>query len=160
MTETNERTEVQVSRKGDGAYIRFSFTDMLQKAPERMPVVAKIDYSDGYAILGMPEMCTMRILATEFIALTPSWRILPVPCTKRDCQRWVVHGTLSSWTANHDFTDNYPILILPVRIQERAARGSSKFGLFGTGETDGASWNFSSRWSTENRILASEIELN
>jgi hypothetical protein len=97
---------------------------MLQEAAEGMPVVVKMDYSDGYAILGMPKMYTMRMRAVDFTALTPSWRILSIPCTRRDLQGWVIHKALTKRTSEDDFTDNHEILILPTRIQEEAVRGT------------------------------------
>jgi hypothetical protein len=89
-----------------------------------MPAAIKIDYHDGYAIIGMPETYTMHILAIEFTKLTHSWRILSIPCIKRDYRGWAVHEMLVSWTLDDDFTDHDDIRILPVRIQEGATRGT------------------------------------
>jgi hypothetical protein len=88
-----------------------------------MPVTVKIDYANGYAVLGMPEAYTMMTLAREFAAITPQWRFLPIPCTKRDYQGWVIHEALAQRTPQDDFTNNDQILILPVCIQEEAAGG-------------------------------------
>jgi hypothetical protein len=69
MTEDFSDLAIHESRKGDGEYIRFSHTDTLEEAAGWMPLVIKIDYMEGYAVFGMPEMYTMRMLAMAFVGL-------------------------------------------------------------------------------------------
>jgi hypothetical protein len=49
--------------------------------------------------LGVPEMYTTRMLAIEFTALTPGWRILPIPCTRQDFKGWVIIIITFTWPA-------------------------------------------------------------
>lgn len=89
-----------------------------------MPVIVKIAYENGYAVLGTPDAYTMNMLFAEFDVLTPGWRLLPAPCCKRDAQGWVIREILKYWKNEEDFTDNDLSVIRPPRIQEGAARGT------------------------------------
>jgi hypothetical protein len=56
----------------------------LEKSAEGTQNTIKVDFEDWYAIFGMPDRTTMRMLTMEFMAVTSSWRMLPLPCVDRD----------------------------------------------------------------------------
>jgi hypothetical protein len=111
MPEAVEETAILTQRKGDGAHARFTPMESTAEGMNGMPNVVKMDYGEDHAFIGMPDRYTTRILAVEFTALTPLWRILPIPVTHRDPHGYVVHETLVDWTPAQDFTDNDQILI-------------------------------------------------
>jgi hypothetical protein len=100
------------------AYIRFVHQDNLAASTENMPSMVKIEYENGYAILGMPDRYTMKILFWEFHILTEGWRLLPTPGHRRDVSGYVIHDTLTDWKKEKDLTDSDYILEIPPRIQE------------------------------------------
>jgi hypothetical protein len=102
MPEECVRIAKHVARNGNGAFIRFSLADALAESVEGMPIVVKIDYVEERTIIGMSEAHTMRMLATEFMTMAPSWRILPLPCIGRDYQGRVIHQTPARWTPSED----------------------------------------------------------
>jgi hypothetical protein len=110
MPDSGESMAVEVSRKGDSAYIQFATEDNLAEDLERMPTIVKIEYVDGYAVFGMPTTYAIRISIQEFHTLTSGWRLLPTPCRRHDFRGWAIHETLTAWTPKEDFSGNDQIL--------------------------------------------------
>jgi hypothetical protein len=82
MPATGEATTVQVQRKSEGAFILFTVEGNCARDMDSSPNICKIEYEEGYLTFGMPERYTMRMLFSEFGALTPDWRLLPTPSYK------------------------------------------------------------------------------
>jgi hypothetical protein len=123
MPESGENTSVEVQRRGDGAYVKFTAEDNVAEDMEGMTTIVKTECADGYASVGMPGTHTMRMLVQEFYTLTPDWQLLRSPCYRRDFRARVIHETLSAWTQEGDYSNNDQILFVPARIQEESARG-------------------------------------
>jgi hypothetical protein len=85
---------------------------------EGVPVICKIECDNRYATFGMPERYTMRMLYEEFHMLKEGWRLLPVPCYRRDAHGWVIHETLMSDVSNNGQTTNDDIQLLPAGVKK------------------------------------------
>jgi hypothetical protein len=70
LPENHTEVATHVSRKGNGAFFRFSLSGTLDDATDGMPAVVRIDCEDGYANFGMPDTHTIGTLASEFTSLT------------------------------------------------------------------------------------------
>jgi hypothetical protein len=75
---------VHTQRKSEGGFILFVAQDNCAVEMDSSPVICKIEYEEGYATFGMPEMYTMRMLSMEFKAIPLCWHLIPSPCYKRD----------------------------------------------------------------------------
>jgi hypothetical protein len=69
MPTTFEGTEVQTQRCGNGGYIKFTHEDNLAASMEYMPNIVKVEYGSGYALFGMHDRYTIRMLGAELLAL-------------------------------------------------------------------------------------------
>jgi hypothetical protein len=114
--------EVHVHERGNGVYIRFIHRDNPASMPD-MPILAKIGYVGGYAMIGMPDAHTTRMLTNEFRALARHSVLCPSRCYRRDGFGTAIHET-TVVKKESDVVADDQILCLPPRIQKDTARGT------------------------------------
>jgi hypothetical protein len=120
-----EYLSVNVFRTGKAGHILFEPLDSWARNLSDQPVQVQIEYRYGYTRLGMGGQYAIRMLASEFWALTHNdWRMYPK----------MPHARLTDGTIRHETTDDAASLQValavdlisepPVRIQEDAGRGT------------------------------------
>jgi hypothetical protein len=114
--------EVKATKRGSGGSILFASKSNMANSIEEMPVTVKIEYQDGFAVVGIPDRETSRQLAHEFGTLIPDWGMRPWVPVARDYHGRVQHKVVNNWNPDDPALD--VIFGLPPRIQEDNARGT------------------------------------
>jgi hypothetical protein len=114
--------EVRTKKTGKMGSILFTADTSLAKGIEEMPCIVRIEYQDGFAMVGMPERHTLRQLAHEFGKMIPDWGICPRARYQRDASGTVVHEGTKNWNPD-DISFDFMLEPLP-RIQEDNGRGT------------------------------------
>jgi hypothetical protein len=119
---TNE-LNVHIQKRGDWIYIRFIHQDDYAKGYEICPIHIRVEYLNGFAIFGMSDRYTMRMLAEEFRALIPDWLLTIIPSVRRDSFVMIIHETRMVNNLNETTADDQ-IFCGPPRVAEDAGRGT------------------------------------
>jgi hypothetical protein len=125
MSERVDGLEVKTQRKGDGGYIQFTHEENSAQDMEDQPNRVKLEYGSGYALVGMSDRYTIRMLSQEFCMLIGEDRsIYPSIRYQRLTDGTVVHKTVSDWRETEGLVGMDIMLDFPARIQEDAGRGT------------------------------------
>jgi hypothetical protein len=82
---------------------------MSRDAVTGVPLQIKVEYQEGYCMIGIPGRYTMRMMEIEFTMLVPTWRIVPTRMMEEMQKCVVIHKILE-------------ILPIRIRIQEEKAK--------------------------------------
>jgi hypothetical protein len=124
MPETFTALSVKAYRNGKEGLILFELLDGLAGNMTDMPVQVQIEYSYGYARLGIGEVYTLRMLAQEFWVLTHNdWSLYPAPSHTRLVDGTICHKTTNSGDSFHNSQSRDVMDPPPLKIQEDAGRG-------------------------------------
>jgi hypothetical protein len=122
MPETFTGITVKTYRTGKAGYILFELLDNCASSMEDQPIRVQISYEYGHARVGIGDVYSMMMLATEFWALTQNdWRLYPLESTKRLTDGTIKHETTSDESKFHAGAV-YIITSLPARIHEEEGR--------------------------------------
>jgi hypothetical protein len=93
---------------------------------EDQPNKIKLIYGSGYALFGMGDRYTIRMLAGEFLTLigAEDWSICPSVSYERLMDGTIVCQTVTDWREIEGLITNDIMLNLPERYQEDAGRGT------------------------------------
>jgi hypothetical protein len=111
-----------IKKTGKMGSILFTSDTSLAKGIEEMPCTVRIEYQDGFAMVGMPERYTLRHLAHEFGRMIPDWGICPRGPYLRDISGAVIHEGTKDWSPKNPWLD-FMMEPLP-SIQEDSGRGT------------------------------------
>jgi hypothetical protein len=96
MPATCQGIEIQTQRKGHGGYIKFTHEENLAASMENQQNIVGLEYGSGYALVGMSDRYTIRLLGQEFCALIgDGWSLYPSVSYQRLMDGTVVRETVA-----------------------------------------------------------------